>query len=78
MLVDLGLVLSKDFIVDVEQHPDSEQKLVVVSVQMLPVAFVKEHLRVILLLLSPGGSVRDGSTSSVLGLLSLTSSWNRC
>ena len=76
MFVDLGLVLSEDFVVDVEQHSDSEQEFVVVSVKMLPVTFVQEHLRVVLLFLSPGGTIRNGATARVLGLLSLTSSWN--
>ena len=71
MFVDLRLELSKDFVVDVKQHSDSEQKFVVVSVKMLPVALVQEHLRIVLLFLSPGGTVRDGSSSRVLGLLSL-------
>ena len=78
MFVDLRLELSKDFVVDVKQHSDSEQKFVVVSVKMLPVAFVQEHLRIVLLFLSPGGTVRDGSSSRVLGLLPLPTSGNWC
>ena len=76
MFVNLRLELSKDFVVDVKQHSDSEQKFVVVSVKMLPVAFVQEHLRIVLLFLSPGGTVRDGSSSRVLRLLSLPASGN--
>ena len=53
MFVDLVLVFSEDFVVDVEQHSDSEQKFVVVSVKMFAVTFIKEHLRIILLFLSP-------------------------
>ena len=53
MFVDLRLELSKDFVVDIEQHSDSEQKFVVVSVKMLPVALVQEHFRIVLLFLSP-------------------------
>ena len=70
MFVYLGLVLSQDLVVDVEEHPDPEKELVVVPVQVFPVALVQEHLRVVLLSPRPGGLVGDGATARALGLLS--------
>ena len=78
MFVYLRLELSQYLVVDVEEHPDPEKELVVVSVQVFPVALVQEHLRVVLLFLSPGGTVRNGSATRVLGLFPLASSWNWC
>ena len=76
VFVYLGLVLSQDLVVDVEEHPDPEEELVVVSVQVLPVALVQEHLRVVLLRPGPGGRVGDGATARVLGLLPLPAPGN--
>ena len=77
MFIYLRLVLSQNLVVDVEKHPDPEQELVVVPVQMLPVALVQEALGVVLLSSGPVGSVRDGTAANVLGLLPLPSSGNR-
>ena len=71
MFVYLGLVLSQDLVVDVEEHPDPEKELVVVPVQVFPVALVQEHLRVVLLSPRPGGRVGDGAAARGLGLLPL-------
>ena len=53
VFVDLLLEFSENFRVDVEEHSDSEEQLVVMSVKMFPVAFVKEHFGVKFLLLRP-------------------------
>ena len=76
VFVYLGLVLSQDLVVDVEEHPDPEEELVVVSVQVLPVALVQEHLRVVFLRPGPGGGVRDGAAARGLGLLPLPAPGN--
>ena len=76
VFVYLRLELSQDLVVDVEEHPDPEQELVVVSVQVLPVALVQEHLRVVLLSTRPGGRVGDGASPRVLGLLAFPATGN--
>ena len=76
VFVYLGLVLSQDLVVDVEEHPDPEEELVVVSVQVLPVALVQEHLGVVLLGPGPGGGVRDGAAARGLGLLPFPATGN--
>ena len=77
MFVDLCLEFSENLLVNVVEHPHPEQQLVVVSVQVLAVVLVQEHLRVILLLLSPASVVWDGVLANILGLLSFSSSWHR-
>ena len=77
VFVDLLLEFSENFRVNVEEHSDSEKQLVVVSVKMFPVALVKEHFGVKFLLLRPRGSIRDGASPGVLGLLALATSWHR-
>lgn len=66
VFVDFLLEFSEDLLVDVEQHSDPEEQLIVVSVQMLPVTLIKEHFGVKFFLLGPRGSVRDGAAPSVL------------
>ena len=79
MFVYLRLELSQYLVVDVEEHPDPQKELVVVSVQVFPVALVQEHLRVVLLSPRPGGRVGDGASPSVLGLLAFPTpgDWSR-
>ena len=43
---------------DVVEHPDPQQQLVVVAVQVFAVTPVQEHIAVVLLLLHPGRAVR--------------------
>lgn len=45
---DLLLVVTQDLVVDVVEHTDSQQDLVVVLVQMLAVLFVQVHSDVVL------------------------------
>ena len=76
VFVYLRLELAQDLVVDVEEHPDPEEELVVVSVQVFPVALVQEHLRVVFLRPGPGGGVGDGAPPGVLRLLPLPASGN--
>ena len=71
VFVYLRLELAQNLVVDVEEHPDPEEELVVVSVQVFPVALVQEHLRVVFLRSSPSCCVRDGAAARGLGLLTL-------
>ena len=76
VFVYLRLELAQDLVVDVEEHPDPEQELVVVPVQVFPVALVQEHLRVVLLRPGPGRGVGDGAAARGLGLLPLPAAGN--
>ena len=56
-------MVSQNFLLDVEQHPDPEQDLVAVLVQMLAVLLVQVDPDVVLVLSHPGDSQGNASVS---------------
>ena len=56
-------MFAKNLVLDVVEHPDPVQVLVVVSVEVFPVALVEEHLCVVFLILNPVCSIGNNSRS---------------
>ena len=56
-------MLAENLVLDVVEHPDSKEILVVVPVEVLPVALVQEHLCVIFLILDPVDTIWNNSRS---------------
>ena len=73
---DLVNVSLQQVVLDVEEHPDPEQELGAVPVQVLAVALVQEDLHVVLLVRDPGDLVPERRGVLLLALLALATAGN--